>query len=75
MRRETHIVIDESPGPSTILIVRSGWRNFWHVITEDPELGDGDHDHKFLHEDRVKLRYNVDPNTGKELTKDEEEEL
>ena len=43
------------------MIIPSGWRNYYHVITEDPEEGDHYYSHEFMHLDKVALRYNIHP--------------
>ncbi len=48
-------------GDTQICIVKSGWVGMYHVITEDPTEGDFFHEHEFLSEKRVCLRFGIDP--------------
>ncbi len=54
-------------GDETIMIIPSGWRRNYHVITEDPTEGDYYYRHEFLSIDELCKRYN--------LNKDEIEKL
>ena len=56
-----HISITNPTDPAVIMIIPSGWRNYYHVITEDPEEGDHYYSHEFMHLDKVALRYNISP--------------
>lgn len=53
--------ITNPPDPAAIMIIPSGWKDHYHVITEDPEEGDYNYSHEFMHSDEVALRYNISP--------------
>lgn len=38
-------------------LVKSGWDNHYHLITEDPTEGDMSHEHKFLSYEEIKKHY------------------
>ena len=60
----SHMQITSMSDPSDVtvtMIIPSGWRNYYHVITEDPEEGDHYYSHEFMHLDKVALRYNIRP--------------
>lgn len=53
--------------PAHIIIVPSGWSNFYHVIKESPEDGDLYHKHSFIGETELFEKY---PSLSKESFKD-----
>jgi len=39
------------------LLIKSGWSDYYHYITEDPEDGDLDHEHYFLHAEDMGAKF------------------
>jgi len=61
-RSHMHMTSISDPSDVTVtMIIPSGWRNYYHVITETPEEGDHYYSHEFMHLDKVALRYNIRP--------------
>ena len=56
---KTHTLI--IAGDIQVCIIQSGWAGMYHVITEDPTEGDLFHEHEFLSEKEVCLRFGIDP--------------
>jgi hypothetical protein len=56
----TELMLYDNTYPGAVLIIRSGWKDMFHVITENPEDGDHDHTHEFLSRDKVIMRYGID---------------
>lgn len=57
---ENYLKLSIPESPVQVLIIKSGWSDFYHVITEDPQEGDLYYNHEFLREEKIKLRYGVE---------------